>query len=259
MEARKIRFVLNNMTGQKSIMSTATTLGELKAEMREAGIDYTDMAFHEGRTRTEMRDDNAILPTNINIPSKGITTNELVFLLTPVEKKIKSGALSSERKDLLAEIKAQDLGAKVMKRFGRNATQVSTDNLKTFLAERKKSSVKELCEVAQEEQETVEETVEETNEEEAAKEEVATGTTCEGCCGNCTCKKTEMADILLREVVKRLIGILMREVKVGMLEGDYEELLHDLIMAETDSVTEEAESKEDKLSREDLIDMFDWV
>ena len=49
MEARKILFVMNSSSSQKSIMSEAETLGALKADMRAAGINYDNMTFFEGR------------------------------------------------------------------------------------------------------------------------------------------------------------------------------------------------------------------
>ena len=117
MEARKILFVLSNSSNQKSIMSEAETLGALKADMRRAGINYDGMTFYEGRTRTELKDDASVLPVNVPVPAKGTTpattTNDLVFMLTTANKKIKSGALSPERKNTLEEIKAKGLGAAV--------------------------------------------------------------------------------------------------------------------------------------------------
>lgn len=142
MEARKITVVLNNKSSQKTIMSTAETLGQLKRDMSNAGISISGMAFYEGRTRTELKDDQSVLPTNVPVPAKGTTpastTNELVFMLTPENKKIKSGALGTERSNILAEIKAKGLGKAVMEKFGKNATQVSTKELTVFLAEQNK-------------------------------------------------------------------------------------------------------------------------
>ena len=139
MEARKITVVLNNKSSQKTIMSTAETLGQLKREMNDAGIMTSGMAFYEGRTRTELKDDQSVLPTNVPVPAKGTTpastTNELVFMLTPENKKIKSGALGAERSSVLAEIKARGLGKAVMEKFKKNATQVSTKELTAFLEE----------------------------------------------------------------------------------------------------------------------------
>lgn len=142
MEARKITVVLNNKSSQKTIMSSAETLGQLKRDMNDAGISTSGMAFYEGRTRTELKDDQSVLPTNVPVPAKGTTpastTNELVFMLTPENKKIKSGALSTERSNILAEIKAKGLGKAVMEKFKKNATQVSTKELTVFLAEQNK-------------------------------------------------------------------------------------------------------------------------
>lgn len=139
MEARKITVVLNNKSSQKTIMSTAETLGQLKREMNDAGIMTSGMAFYEGRTRTELKDDQSVLPTNVPVPAKGTTpastTNELVFMLTPENKKVKSGALGTERSNILAEIKAKGLGKAVMEKFKKNATQVSSKELTAFLEE----------------------------------------------------------------------------------------------------------------------------
>lgn len=139
MEARKILFVLSNSSSQKSIMSEAETLGALKADMRRAGINYENMTFFEGRTRTELKDDASVLPTNVPVAAKGTvpasTTNELVFMLTTANKKIASGALSEERKAVLEEIKAKGLSRAVIAKFGKNATQCKTPDLVALLSE----------------------------------------------------------------------------------------------------------------------------
>ena len=139
MQSRKILFVLSNSSSQKSIMSEAETLGALKADMRRAGINYENMTFFEGRTRTELKDDASVLPTNVPVAAKGTvpasTTNELVFMLTTANKKIASGALSGERKAILEEIKAKGLSRAVMAKFGKNATQCKTLDLVAFLLE----------------------------------------------------------------------------------------------------------------------------
>ena len=59
-------------------------------------------------------------------------------MLTTANKKIKSGALSPERKNVLDEIKAKGLGAAVTAKFGKNATQCKTPDLLAFLAEQSK-------------------------------------------------------------------------------------------------------------------------
>ena len=126
METRKVTIINSKTQSQKVIEnSTATTLGELKSEMRAAGIDYDGMTFYEGHLRAELKDDASPLPTNI--PYRGTTVNDLVFMLTTPEKKVKSGAMS--RAEAYAKVKELGLQDECKKKFGKNFTQCSTDNL----------------------------------------------------------------------------------------------------------------------------------
>lgn len=132
MEFRKVTIINNKTQSQKVIQaSTATTLGELKREMREAGIEYEGMTFFEGHLRAELKDDASILPTNI--PYKGQVVNDLTFLLTAPEKKIKSGAMS--RAEAYNAIKAIGLQDECVKRFGKNFTMCKTQDLIDLLEE----------------------------------------------------------------------------------------------------------------------------
>lgn len=150
MEFRKVTIINNKTQSQKVIQaSAATTLGELKREMREAGIEYEGMTFFEGHLRAELKDDASILPTNI--PYKGQVVNDLTFLLTAPEKKIKSGAMS--RAEAYNAIKARGLQDECVKRFGKNFTMCKTQDLIDLLGkgapvkEEKKEVVKEKPEV----------------------------------------------------------------------------------------------------------------
>lgn len=132
MEFRKVTIINNKTQSQKVIQaSSATTLGELKREMREAGIEYEGMTFFEGHLRAELKDDASILPTNI--PYKGQVVNDLTFLLTAPEKKIKSGAMS--RAEAYNAIKARGLRDECVKRFGKNFTICKTQDLIDLLGE----------------------------------------------------------------------------------------------------------------------------
>lgn len=132
MELRKVTIINNKTQSQKVIQaSAATTLGELKREMREAGIEYEGMTFFEGHLRAELKDDASILPTNI--PYKGQVVNDLIFLLTAPEKKIKSGAMS--RAEAYNAIKARGLQDECVKRFGKNFTMCKTQDLIDLLDE----------------------------------------------------------------------------------------------------------------------------
>lgn len=138
METRKV-VIINNKSQKQSIIaeSKATTLGELKAEMRALGIEYTGMTFYEGHMRAELKDDAAPLPTNI--PYKGQVVNDLTFLLTAPEKKIRSGAMT--RNELIAE--AKRLG------FPSNPTQAKSAVLQEFIEKNGKKASAPVEEKAQ--------------------------------------------------------------------------------------------------------------
>lgn len=132
METRKI-VIVNSKTQKQSVIqaSSATTLGELKAEMRELNISHEGMTFFEGHARVELKDDASVLPSNIAY--KGNVVNDLTFLLTAPEKKIRSGAMS--RPEAYAGIKALGLKDKVQAKFGKNFTQCSTTDLEKMIVE----------------------------------------------------------------------------------------------------------------------------
>lgn len=139
METRKVTIINSKTQSQKVIEnSTATTLGELKSEMRAAGIDYDGMTFYEGHLRAELKDDASPLPTNI--PYKGTTVNDLVFMLTTPEKKVRSGAMS--RAEAYAKVKELGLQDECKKKFGKNFTQCSTDSLVSLVESATKKAAK---------------------------------------------------------------------------------------------------------------------
>ena len=141
METRKITVISNKGQYKKVMNSAATTLGELKADMTAVGIDYDGMSFLEGLTRTELIDDASQLPTNVNY--RGTVTNDLVFYLTATNKKIKSGMTRKEAYARLDE--RPELKDVVKDTFGRNFTQVSTDNLVHIIIEAQTPYVCDEC------------------------------------------------------------------------------------------------------------------
>lgn len=233
-------------------MSEAETLGALKADMRRAGISYDGMTFYEGRTRTELKDDASVLPVNVPVPAKGTnpatTTNDLVFMLTTANKKIKSGALSPKRKNALEEIKAKGLGAAVTAKFGKNATQCKTPDLLAFLAEQSKPA----SQVATKAPKTkkVEEVVVDENPDITIKEVI------EGKPIDIT-PCTECVDKVAREVLRDLIERLDGE---DDLYEDYSDLLEKLdtgvVSEEQEQPTETKAVKEEKLSNSEINDLF---
>lgn len=254
MEARKILFILSNSSNQKSIMSEAETLGALKADMRRAGINYDGMTFYEGRTRTELKDDASVLPVNVPVPAKGTnpatTTNDLVFMLTTANKKIKSGALSPERKNALEEIKAKGLGAAVTAKFGKNATQCKTPDLLAFLAEQSKPASQVATKAPKAKK--VEEKVAVDENPDITITEVTKG---EPITGVAPC--TECVDKVAREVLRELIERLDGE---DDLYEDYSNLLEKLdtgvVSEEQEQPTETKAVKKEKLSNSEINDLF---
>ena len=138
MESRKITIVLSSTQDKKTIMSNATTLGELKRDLDENQISYTGMTFYEGLTKTELKNDESILPTNV--PYRGNVTNELVFMLSVPNKKINSGA--SDRPELIKYLRDNNLTEELKKKTGKNYTITSTDDLRAFVANHQKTSSK---------------------------------------------------------------------------------------------------------------------
>ena len=65
METRKITIVATREQKKYVIDSAATTLGELKADLDNVGINYEDMTFMEGLTRTEILRDDSLLPHDV--------------------------------------------------------------------------------------------------------------------------------------------------------------------------------------------------
>ena len=129
MEVREI-LVANTKTQKRSKVTTdATTLGELKAALTAAGVDYSGMTFTEGISKTQLLDDATQLPQNVMY--KGQATNNLVILLTNTKKNIASGM--GTRAEAYSILKANNLQDDIKDMFGRNFTQVPTTDLWLFI------------------------------------------------------------------------------------------------------------------------------
>lgn len=130
MEPRKITVVNTRDQKKTVIRSTATTLRELKRDLDANDIIYTDMTFYEGVSHTELKTDDSVLPHDI--PYKGRVTNDLVFMLTNTNKKIKSG-MNYNRKHIYELIKKHNLKDKIQENLGLPYTNCSTDALNVEL------------------------------------------------------------------------------------------------------------------------------
>lgn len=204
MEARRITIVHTKNQKKSVILSSATTLGELKDDLRTNGIDYNDMTFYEGLSKTELKTDESLLPHDIE--RNGQVTNELVFMLTNTDKKIKSGSMS--RPDAYNYIKKHKLQDVVVNMFGKNFTMCKTADLISVVENHKKKDNK----VKETPKETPKETV-----EQKVKEEVKEEVTTKEC--NCSCKCNN--DIAVA-AIRKLVEILYRDERLD--ESDVEDI-----------------------------------
>lgn len=127
MQNRKIIVVQTKNQKKSVIMSAATTLAELKSDLRANGIDYDGMTFFEGTSKVELKNDASVLPHDV--PYKGTITNELVFMLTNTNKKIRSGATNMSRMEAYNAVKSMGLQDACVKKFGKNFTMCKTADL----------------------------------------------------------------------------------------------------------------------------------
>lgn len=136
---RKITVLVESTQSKHVLQSNATTLGEFKDELRDKNISFnSDDVFKEGMSKTVLTTDESILPSNI--PWRGEVTNDLIFMITAPQKKIKSGAMT--RLEVYAEVKRLKLQDTISKKVGKNFTQCSTADLLTFIDEASKNSCK---------------------------------------------------------------------------------------------------------------------
>jgi hypothetical protein len=132
MEARNITIVSTSNQNKYVVNTDATTLRELKAALNAQNIAYEGMTFYEGLSHSELLTDDAVLPHDV--PYKGTITNELVFMLTSPNKKIRSGAdLYEARQALYDTIKELNLQEECIAQYGRNFTQCKNSELMALI------------------------------------------------------------------------------------------------------------------------------
>lgn len=137
--SRKITVLVESTQSKVVFESNATTLGELKNELREKQVRYdSDCVFKEAASKTILTSDESILPSNI--PWKGQVTNDLVFMVTAPQKKIKSGAM--DRKEAYVRVRELGLQGKIQEHEGKNFTQCSTAVLISYIENEEKKVAK---------------------------------------------------------------------------------------------------------------------
>ena len=223
MEKRKITVIPTKTHKTQVIESAATTLAELKVDLTKAGIDYTDCTFFEGLTKIELKNDAAILPHDV--PYKGTTTNNLVFMITNASKKIRSGA-KLDRKAIIEEIKAKNLTEVVKKTYGKNYTNCKTEDLEKILSMNNTSIPKEA----------------------PAKKEVS---------NNPAMKTTDLSIYVTKAELREVIESLLEEMENA--EVDYVEdvdIDNIAIIGKVSSSNSEEEKSDSPYSSNELDDMF---
>ena len=112
------------------------TLGELKDILRQRNVPFnSENVFKESRSKSILVNDESVLPTNV--PWKGGVTNDLNFLISVPERKIKSGM---DRKEAYALIKKYNLQDAVKEASGKNFTMTSTAILEKVIENHLNSS-----------------------------------------------------------------------------------------------------------------------
>ena len=137
--SRKVTVLVESTQSKVVFESNATTLGELKNELREKQVRYdSDCVFKEAASKTILTSNESVLPSNI--PWKGQVTNDLVFMVTAPQKKIRSGAM--DRKEAYTRVKELGLQGKIQEHEGKNFTQCSTAILISYIENEEKKAVK---------------------------------------------------------------------------------------------------------------------
>ena len=98
------------------IQSAATTLGELKPEIKNAGFNYEGMKMVEGATQHTLESDEATLPQGD-------------FILYMMPKATKSGNVREKVKGILTSTKGTSLEKKAYEHFNKEQSYTRTKNV----------------------------------------------------------------------------------------------------------------------------------
>lgn len=128
METRNVIIINSKTQTQTRFQSSATTLGELKQEAINNGVDIEGLTWFEGHLRAELIDDDAVLPTSVNY--RGRETTDLTFMLSVPNKKITSGV---DRKELFNKIKALGVTDACYTHYDKHYTRCSNAELQHII------------------------------------------------------------------------------------------------------------------------------
>ena len=129
MESRKITIVDPTTQKTSTIISGAETLGQLKVDLAQNNINFSnESVFYEGLSHTEFSLDDAQLPRDVVYRDE--PTNELVIMIAPRTKKIKSGA---DRMGNYNLIRRNNWQLEIRQCYGKSFTNCSNDELDAFI------------------------------------------------------------------------------------------------------------------------------
>lgn len=127
---RKITVIVSATNTRHTFDTDVTTLGQFKRLLEDNGINTENQSYYEGVSKTELLNDDSVLPTNI--PYKGRIENNLVIMMTTENKKIKSGC---DRKELYVIIRDNKLQDAIKEHFHTPYTNVKTAELDEFISD----------------------------------------------------------------------------------------------------------------------------
>lgn len=134
---RKITLVLDSLNDVRELETEAVTLGDLKRDLDNLGINYDRCTFQEGTTLAIFNDDDSILPRGVKHPVTGEITDDIAIMVAKQNKNIDSGrsksSVSLDRAEAYKRIKGNGLADKAKESYGKHITNFSTDELYEFL------------------------------------------------------------------------------------------------------------------------------
>lgn len=136
---RKMYIVVDRTNEFREFDSHARTLGELQAELKAIGIDYSGCSFMEASTLATYEHPDSVLPQEVISQETGQRTSDLSFLLVAKNKNINSGRSSSsvslDRKKACGLIKENGFEDSFVKKYGKKPSGAKTDDIYNFLVE----------------------------------------------------------------------------------------------------------------------------
>lgn len=131
---RKV-FVLENGGAQKKLSfeideNEVKTLGDLIPMIQQNGISTQDKVFYESKSRSQLIDNESVLPANTEDNGK------LIIMVTNAQKKISNGVVfapGTKRPEINDYIRRNGLATEINEYFGKNWTNVPSADLINYI------------------------------------------------------------------------------------------------------------------------------